>query len=119
MNLNTKYSHKFYGGILSKAEIHSGICGFTTVVEATMNDKVCNLVISSDCKDIQRLAENLTQVNPYQEISFRRSIPQTIQLGMEHCSHAACPVPVGIIKAIEVEANLALPADVSIKLSKS
>lgn len=104
---------------MSKAEIHSGICGFTTEVVATMNGKVCNLVISSDCKDIQRLAEDLKQVNPFQEISFRQSIPQTIQVGMQHCSHAACPVPVGIIKAIELEARLALPADVSIKLSGS
>jgi len=103
---------------LTKAEIHSGICGFTSVVVATMNAKVCNLVVSSDCKDIQRLAEDLKQVNPFHEISFRQSIPQTIQLGMQYCSHAACPVPIGIIKAIEVEAQLALPADVSIKLSK-
>ncbi len=104
---------------MSKAEIYAGNCGFTTVVEATMNDKVCELVISSDCKDIQRLAEDLKQVNPYQEISFRKSIPQTIQLGMQYCSHAACPVPVGIIKAIEIEAKLALPTDAIIKLSKS
>ena len=104
---------------MARAEIHSGICGFTTVVEATMNGKVCNLAIESDCKTIQKLARDLTQVNPLQEISFRQSVPQTIQLGMQHCPHAACPVPVGIIKAIEVEAQLALPADVTIKLSKS
>lgn len=84
-----------------------------------MKGKVCTLVIRSDCKAIQELAQHLRQVKPLQEISFRPSIPQTIRLGMEHCAHAACPVPVGIIKAIEVEAQLALPADVSIKLSLS
>jgi hypothetical protein len=105
--------------VLAKAEIQSGICGFTTVVEATMNGKACTLVIRSDCKAIQKLAEDLTQVNPLQEISFRQSMPETIRLGMQHCPHAACPVPVGIIKAVEVEAKLALPADVTIKLSKS
>ncbi len=104
---------------MSKAEIHSGICGFTTEVEAAMNGKACNLVIRSDCKSIQKLAQNLKQVNPFQEISFRQSIPQTIELGMQHCPHAACPVPVGIIKAVEVAAKLAVPADVSIKLSRS
>jgi hypothetical protein len=109
----------FLEDVLSKAEIHSGICGFTTVVEATMNGKVCNLAIKSDCKEIQKLAQVLKQVNPLQEISFAQSIPQTIQLSMQHCSHAACPVPIGIIKAVEVEAKLALPVDVSIKLSKS
>jgi hypothetical protein len=80
---------------------------------------ICNVVITSDCEAVQRLAQVLTQVDPLQEISFGRSAPQTIQLGMQHCPHAACPVPVGIIKAIEVEAKLALPADVTIKISKS
>jgi hypothetical protein len=109
----------FKADVLSKAEVNSGICGFTTVVEATMNAKVCNLVIRSDCKSIQKLGQDLKHVNPFEEISFRRSIPQTIQLSMQHCPHAACPVPVGIIKAVEVEAKLAVPADVSIKLSRS
>jgi hypothetical protein len=40
-------------------------------------------------------------------------------MAVKFCSHAACPVPVGIIKAIEVESNLALPADVTIKVSHS
>jgi hypothetical protein len=104
---------------LAKAEIFSGICGFTTQVEAKMNGKVCNLSIRSDCKDVQKLAQDLKQVKPIEEISFHRSMPRTLESGMKHCSHAACPVPVGIIKAVEVEAKLALPADVSIKLLKS
>lgn len=105
---------------MAKAEIFAGICGFSTVVETTMNGKkTCKVTITSDCAAIQRLAQELTQVNPLEEISFRRTTPQTMQLGMKYCSHAACPVPVGIIKAIEVEAKLALPAEVTIKLSKS
>jgi hypothetical protein len=102
---------------LAKAEINPGICGLMTVVEATMEGKACNLVINSDCKDIQRLAEHLRQVDPMQEISFNKSMPQTIRLCIQYCRHAACPVPAGIIKAIEVEAQWALPADVSVKLS--
>lgn len=104
---------------MSKAEIFSGICGFTTEVEAKMDGKVCNLFIRSDCKAVQKLAQDLKHVKPMEEISFHRSMPRTLESSMKHCSHAACPVPVGIIKAIEVEAKLALPADVSIKLSKS
>ena len=64
---------------MSKAEIHSGACGFTTVVEAKMNGKACKLVIESDCIAIQKLAEDLTEVNPIREIAFGRTIPQTIQ----------------------------------------
>ena len=46
-------------------------------------------------------------------------MPRSLEMGIKYCTHAACPVPVGIIKAVEVEAKLALPADVSIKLTKS
>ena len=103
---------------MSKAEIHSGICGHTTTVVATMEGKVCKLAIASDCQAIQNLAEELKEVNPLMEISCRRSTPQTLQMGLKHCFHAACPVPVGIIKAIEVASKLALPKDVLIKISK-
>ncbi len=104
---------------MSKGEIDSGICGFSTTVEASMDGKVCKLVIASGCKAIRKLAEELTEVNPLQEISSRRSTPRTLEMGLKHCIHAACPVPVGIIKAVEVEAKLALPKDVIIKLSKT
>ncbi len=104
---------------MAKAEVFSGVCGFTTVVDARLEGKVCKLHIESQCEAIQKLAGELTEVSPFQEISFRRSTPQTLQAGAKYCTHAACPVPVGIIKAVEVEAGLALPKDVSIKLSKS
>jgi hypothetical protein len=84
-----------------------------------MNGSKCRVSIHSECNAIQRLAQALSEVNPFQEISHRRSTPKTLQLGAEYCTHAACPVPVGIIKAVEIEAGLALPADVSIKLSKT
>ena len=104
---------------MAQAEILAGICGFKTIVTATMDGEVCKLAIESDCKAIQKLAGELAQVEPFKEISARRSLPRSLEMGIKHCTHAACPVPVGIIKAVEVEAKLALPADVSIKLTKS
>lgn len=104
---------------MTRAEITAGVCGFTTVVEAHMDGSACALSIESDCPAIQRMAEELAQVDPFREFTFRGAGPLTLQTAAEHCKHAACPVSVGIIKAVEVEAGLALPADVSIKLSKS
>ena len=103
---------------MAKSEINSGVCGHTTTVEATMEGKVCRLNITSSCKAIQQLAEELPEVNPMQEISAKRATPKTLQMGLKHCYHAACPVPVGIIKAVEVASKLALPKDVIIKVSK-
>jgi hypothetical protein len=103
---------------MAKSEIESGVCGHTTTVEATMDGKVCKLNITSSCKAIQQLAEELPEVNPIQEISSKRATPKTLEMGLKHCYHAACPVPVGIIKAVEVASKLALPKDVIIKISK-
>ena len=104
---------------MAKAEICPGICGFKATVDTRMNGDECTVKIESECKAIQRLAADLTQVDPFREFMFRGEGPLTLQLAAKYCNHAACPVPAGIIKAIEVEAGLALPADVTIKLSKS
>jgi hypothetical protein len=106
------------GEMMAKSEINSGVCGHVATVETKMEGKVCKLSITSDCEAIKKMAQELTEVNPLQEISCRRAIPQTLQMGQKHCFHAACPVPVGIIKAIEVAAGLALPKDAVIKVSK-
>jgi hypothetical protein len=103
---------------MAKAEILSGICGFKTQVTTQMDTDNCLVSIESDCPSIQKLAAQLTTVDPFAEISFRGELPQTYQIAFKNCPHAACPVPASIIKAIEVEAGLALPADASIKLSR-
>lgn len=104
---------------MASAEIFAGNCGYTTRVEARMNGKACKLEIDSECPAMQKMASGLLEVDPYQEISFRRAMPTIHAEGHKHCTHAACPVPVGIIKAVEIEAKLALPTDVTIKLSKA
>jgi hypothetical protein len=103
---------------MAKAEISSGVCGHCTTVVTSMDGKVCKVEITSDCQAIQNLGQELKEVNPMLEISCKRGLPQTLQLGQKHCYHAACPVPVGTIKAIEVAARLALPKDAEIKVSK-
>ena len=103
---------------MAKAEILSGVCGFFTHVETQMEGETCKVAIVSQCKSIQKLAAELKEVDPFREISFRRSTPFTHEMAAKFCAHAACPVAVGIIKAVEVEAGLALPKDVSIKIEK-
>jgi hypothetical protein len=103
---------------MAKAKIFAGACGFATQVEAHMEGKACALRIESECAAIQRLAEQLVQVDPFKEISKRGEGPQTLSLGYKYCSHTACPVPSGILKAIEVAAGLNLPVDATIHLTK-
>ncbi len=105
---------------MAKAEIDAGICGFHTTCIATKNgDGTVDLSIESGCKAVMKLAEQLQSVDPMKEVFWRRSLPRTHELAPGCLSHPACPVPAGIIKAIEVEAGLALPKDATIKVSKS
>jgi hypothetical protein len=103
---------------MAKAEVMAGNCGFTTHIEAKMKGSTCELNITSDCKAIERMGEELTQVDPYKEISFKRTMPLIHEAGIKHCTHAACPVPVSIVKAVEIEAGMILPTDVTIQLTK-
>jgi len=98
-------------------EIFSGICGFSTTVEARMAGRHCALSIVSGCENVKNLSAELTEVAPLREIMYRGEGPLTFKLAAKHCPHPACPVPAGIIKAVEVAAGLALPADVTIKVS--
>ena len=103
---------------MASAEIEGGICGFCTTVRTTTEGRRVHVEFETTCGHVQNLAEQLTDVDPYREISYRGEGPVTLRLAAEHLVHPACPVPAGIIKAIEVEAGLALPKDASIKPRK-
>lgn len=105
---------------MAKVEIDPGICGLPTTVRAQLDEATyrCHVSVESECTAIRKLGAELADVDPFQEISLRRGDgPLTLRKGQELCSHSACPVPSGIIKAIEVAAGLALPADVTMRIS--
>ena len=104
-------------GIVS---VMSGICGMITEIRATSDDQAGNvqLDINTRCENIQNLAKNLKVVDPMEEISFRGKGPKTLRMAAKHCKHTACPVPSGIVKAVEVASGLALPKDASIQVSQ-
>lgn len=100
--------------------VMSGICGMITEIRATSEDQASKvrLEINTRCENIQKLALELNVVDPMEEISFRGKGPRTLRMAAKHCKHTACPVPSGIIKAIEVASGLALPKDASIQVSQ-
>jgi len=103
---------------MTTAHIEAGICGFATTVRTHGEGRTMKVEIESDCEHIKKLAAALTEVDPFREITFRGEGPLTYELARLHCAHAACPIPTGILKAIEVEAGLALPKDVTITVTK-
>ncbi|NLF68372.1 MAG: hypothetical protein GX575_04875 [Candidatus Anammoximicrobium sp.] len=100
----------------TKAKISAGICGFATTVTVSGDVSDCAMSLESDCPAVQQLALELSQLDPLREVLRRDASAAVWELAVRHCLHAACPVPVGILKAVEVEAGLALPADVTIEI---
>jgi hypothetical protein len=89
-----------------------------TEIRATSDNhtQMVNLEINTRCESIQKLAGELKAVNPVEEISFSGDGPKTLRMAARHCKHTACPVPSGIVKAVEVASGLALPKDASISV---
>ena len=80
---------------MASAEIESGICGFCTTVTTTTEGRTVRVEFETDCGYVEQLAEALTEVDPYREISYRGEGPVTLRLAAEHLVHPACPVPSG------------------------
>jgi len=106
---------------MARVQIYAGICGFTTEVKATSQDRQhVTLHVESDCPDVLRIKKKLDglTVDAYEEIgpcAQPGSIFDTQILAIcGHLPHVACPVPSGICKGIEVAARLALPRDAHI-----
>jgi hypothetical protein len=103
-------------------EIDAGVCQFRTVAWVTCNDgqNVTFDNIETKCEKIDKLGVLLKEkglIDAYQEISPKAEgvIMQTARLLLKGgCT--GCAVPMGLFKAMQVAAGLALPRDVSIKL---
>jgi len=98
--------------------VRAGICGKTTVSSAEFDEKtgLCTLHIITDCPHFQKVVDKLdgASVNPAEEFAWDTS---KIHAAMrETCSHTACPVPAGIVKAVQVASGKKGAADASISV---
>ncbi|MHB1357718.1 MAG: DUF6951 family protein [Anaerolineae bacterium] len=102
---------------MAQVGVKSGVCGFETRIQAESDDSyVVDLHITSDCALVGKLAQVLKQVSAFHEVGSPISDTETYQAASRCKLHAACPVPCGILKAVEVAAGLALPVDVQITI---
>jgi hypothetical protein len=99
---------------MTRVVINPGICGFTTAVEVTKEAKrMVSIGITSDCEQIAGLSKSLKELNIW-DVLNQGADCEVHRQATRHRLHSVCPVPIGILKAIEVEAGLALPRDVII-----
>jgi len=99
---------------LTVVRVEAGVCGFVTDIEVQKRDKQhMDVRVLTKCDMIAAWAEELGVINWMENLkSMKHSF--IFQCASSHIRHAACPVPVALLKAVEVEAGLALAADVTI-----
>ena len=96
------------------------MCGFHTLIKASSADGAdVVLRVESDCPRIQAMAADLDALDALDEV-LRRPFAETTpaRLSAAHKLHATCPVPVGMLKAVEAAAGLALLARSEIDLAR-
>jgi hypothetical protein len=103
-----------------RATVDGGVCGFKTVIVARSQDgMVVELDIQSDCPKVQSYAQGLGAVNAMDELLRKPLIEtQAAMLAKDHGLHTACLVPIGVLKAVEAAASLALPGSCAIEMER-
>jgi hypothetical protein len=99
---------------MTKVRVDPGQCGMAAVVEVTKKDKgVFELRITSSCEMAMKLAEEVPTL-AFAD-AFKKFLDNPVyKKGATCVTHVACPVPSAILKALEVEAGLGVPKDVTI-----
>lgn len=104
-------------------QIDARVCGFHTWAHAQSEDSQhVRFNIETDCEKIEALATRLQEagaMDAYQEISpaTESALLTLTREALPGCC-AGCAVPVGLFKAMQVPAGLALPKDIHAALTK-
>ncbi len=102
--------------------VDAGICGFQTRIHADSDDtQNVTFRIASACEKARKFGETLSGKGPvdgYAEIGSGCG-GVVLTVGRETLTGccAACAVPVAAFKAMQVAAGVALPKDVTLKIS--
>lgn len=104
---------------MTKAVISMDNCGLETIISASStNDGKIKIVINSKCRSIQRMNQEIDEVDPFDIVGKPIVECPIFQIASRNIRHTACIVPSAIVKIIEVEAGMALPGDSSISIKK-
>jgi hypothetical protein len=98
------------------ARVEAGVCGMVSRITATMSEDMMsvNVTIESDCPMVRKLSP-IEGINPYSAVGTPFTESDIYVKAAGCVKHTACPVPCGIVKAIEAEAGLGLKRPVKIE----
>ena len=104
-------------------DVDGGICGFQTRIQAESADaQNVTFSLMSTCEKVREFGDALAAkglVDSYAELGAGADgvVLTTARAILKGCC-AACAAPVGAFKAMQVAAGVALPKDVTLRISK-
>lgn len=101
---------------MTKLRISAGACGYTAVIKVQALDrKKIHINIITACRMLQSLNEELGVIDWTTGVFDRFCDSIIYRTAHEKLKHTDCPIPMAIIKAIQVEIKGAVPKDVVLK----
>jgi len=99
---------------MTRLIVDPGACGFTCKVEVEKVDKYhVTIDLQSNCKQIKNLAKEVKEID-FLEICRMPYGQNPLSQWAARCKcHPSCPIPCGIIKAVEGELGMAVKKNVS------
>ena len=99
--------------------VDPGVCGMNTTIKVNKIDgKRFRVDVTTNCEIIVRMGELVEEVD-LNDVLMPQINSKVYKCASECGVHTACPIPMAILKAIEVEAGLALPRSVSVDFQTS
>ena len=100
---------------MTRLIIEPGACGFTCKIDVEKVEKYQVIArLQSQCKQIKKLASEVGEID-FMEISRGAFGQNYISQSAARCKlHPSCPIPCGLIKAIEAELGMAVKKNVGL-----
>jgi hypothetical protein len=103
---------------MTKVTVHSGACGFSVTITAEKSAGGKTAVsLDTQCEMVMKMLEDIAVLDRFATLAGFLNNP-VYQSAARRLKHAACPVPSGILKALEVEADLNVTKDATIVFVK-
>jgi hypothetical protein len=100
---------------VTRVTVNPGVCGMVCKIDISKIDRQqVSLKIETKCEKIREMCEQAA-IMKLRDV-LKLPVESIVYEYASKCRiHTACPVPVAVIKAIEVETGMALPRPVSIE----
>jgi hypothetical protein len=101
---------------MTRAVVNPGICGMVATIEvAKVGKRRVRVEITSECEKVTKMGESPLELSQFDALKPHTD-SEVYKCASEHHLCTSCPIPMAILKAIEVESGLALPRSVSVHL---